>query len=158
MKQIKALIKRKNWLLLGLLSFLGFNTACDDNNSGSVCEYGTPHAIFKIKGQVVNLNKTPIKGIKIVTDITEQAYFFKDSILTDQEGRFNFQIGDFPRETNSFVLITSDIDGSENGGEFVADTTIVNFNSSELSGGDGRWNHGSVEKSVEIILNKKSDE
>ena len=45
----RSLIKGANWVLAGLLAFIGFSFI-----GFSSCEYGTPYADFKVSGKVTD--------------------------------------------------------------------------------------------------------
>lgn len=155
MKLKKTFIKNTNWALAGLLTMLGFNVSCDDER----VEYGTPKATYQIKGKVKSEQGEAIKGIQVLIENIEEVYYIRrDSTLTKEDGSFDLNMGDFPDKTNTYRVISSDIDGSENGGSFESDTTMVTFNSSELRGGKGAWNWGSATKEIRITLKKKTNE
>ena len=50
--------------MLFLLSALGFTTACENEDKGTVCMYGTPLIDFELQGSVTDQKGSPIPGIE----------------------------------------------------------------------------------------------
>ncbi|MCC8035132.1 MAG: radical SAM-associated putative lipoprotein [Rikenellaceae bacterium] len=120
-----------------LLILLGFSmTACDSKE-----EYGTPSARYKIRGTTVD-EKTgkPVPAIRTILDerISDEKVYGIDTIYTDNNGDFNFDIKTFPR--NKFQLQVDDVDGRKNGVYENIDTT-VDLTDIKYKGG-GRWYYG----------------
>lgn len=143
-----------NKILAGLLSILGFSlAACDKIGSE---EYGCPHADYEIKGKVVSDQGTPIPNIEIeVSDsVPESGWMYRDTIYTNAKGEFQWKKSTFP--TNTFQLISRDIDGEENEGQFVPKASFVSFKNAHFKGG-GTWYEGAATLETEITLNKYVD-
>lgn len=133
----------KNRILLALLSLLGFATAC---NKGEEM-YGTPRANFRIQGKVTDAAGQPIKGIEVRT-------ISSDKNTTAADGSYDLT-GDM-----GFIspqLVFTDIDGSDNGGEFTEQTLDIEFTEADRTApGDGGWDRGSFAKTgVDITLQEK---
>jgi putative lipoprotein (rSAM/lipoprotein system) len=154
----RALIKRTNWALGGILGVLGFSN-CIENGAD---EYGTPWADYAIKGTVVNkTNGKPVEGIKVdvVTDNTGLLEGQKpESWIATTNAKGEFQLSNtFGGET---MIAVTDIDGEKNG-SFVSDTLKVNYDNdnSEIIGGGKGWNQGTLTATVKVELTeKKADE
>ncbi|WP_075558915.1 radical SAM-associated putative lipoprotein [Parabacteroides timonensis] len=152
------LLKRTNWLLAGLLTLLGFSCSNDlDNDDDLVCEYGTPHANYEIKGKVVDRQNNPIPNVQIELrdSVPSRGWAHTDTLYTDNAGEFVWKTGEFPGKT--FKLMATDIDDESNGGLFAADTSFVSFRDAEFVGGDDRWFSGSAIKDMKIILDEFVD-
>jgi len=158
------LLKLYSGILSSLLVFLGF-TACssDDDGSGPMVEYGTPSAMYKVKGTVVSSdeNKEAIKGIRAVMILTNDGkeYHSGDTIFTDNEGKFDLKLIEFPMQKVTFNLKLDDVDGEANG-SFESKIQAVEFDDSELTGGKG-WFIGEVEKDmgkIELKPSQKDEE
>lgn len=54
----------KRRFMLFLLSALGFTTACENEDKGTVCMYGTPLIDFELQGTVTDQKGNPIPGIE----------------------------------------------------------------------------------------------
>lgn len=148
------LLKRTNWILAGLLTLLGFS--CGDNDNGLLCEYGSPHADYEIKGKVVDRQNNPIANVQIELrdSVPSRGWAHTDTLYTDNAGEFVWNVGEFPGMT--FKLMATDIDDESNGGLFAADTSFVSFRDAEFVGG-GRWYEGSATKEAKIILDEFVD-
>lgn len=96
------------------LSLLGFSaapilTAC----YGMPYEEGTPY-FNSIEGFVVDTQMQPIENIEVVCNAKRT--------LTDEDGHFSIELNGLYSQID---LMANDIDGPENGGEFVGKTVSV---------------------------------
>jgi putative lipoprotein (rSAM/lipoprotein system) len=142
-----------NALLTALLSILGYGCSSEGPE-----EYGCPHADYIIKGTVTDEAGTPIQGIKTTLKnlygVSPQNGQVLDSFLTDDSGKY--QVYDNGMESSQTKLIVEDIDGEENGGEFLSDTLDINHEKAvQTKEGDGRWYQGSFEITQDVKLKKK---
>ena len=142
-----------NALLTALLSILGYGCSSEGPE-----EYGCPHADYIIKGTVTDEAGTPIQGIKTTLKnlygVSPQNGQVLDSFLTDDSGKY--QVYDNGMESSQTKLIVEDIDGEENGGEFLSDTLDINHEKVvQTKEGDGRWYQGSFEITQDVKLKKK---
>ncbi len=145
MKKAKRIILVSyNVLITYLMAILGFLSSCRDTPAD---EYGSPHALFKAKGNVSSAAaQQPIEGIKVTSQI--------DTVFTGIEGQFEINAGvDLPTG-QSFNLKFQDSDGAANG-EFQELDTIVEFNNPVFTGGDGHWYQGETEKEFNVQLKGK---
>ena len=125
-----------------LLSILGFGAAC----SLSSCEYGTPFATFKVKGNVKSeVTSNAIPNIRVVMGY--------DTTFTDESGNYQISNTDFP-DNQTFLVEFKDIDRETNG-EYQTLDTIVEFIDPEFSGGTGNWDSGETEKEINVKLKDK---
>ena len=145
----RTMLKKYNTLLSFLLSVLGFGAAC----SLSGCEYGplpveygTPHAMFKINGNVKSEQTSDnIPGIRVVMGV--------DTAFTDAQGNYQVRNESWPSD-EAFMLEFKDIDGESNGAYQPLDT-IVEFIDPEFIGGEGAWYMGETDKEINIELKDK---
>lgn len=139
-----TILNRYNALLTCVLSFLGFTTACDSNNS-MVVEYGTPHSTFIVQGTVSSGDDRALENIQVST--------IADTVLTDAFGNYEIQQTDVLSDIDIQIQF-KDIDGEENG-HFETLDTVVQFNDAEFTGGDGSWDNGETEQTLNIELKTK---
>jgi len=136
------LLKITNLLLGGLLALIGFAASCDKDNI--LCEYGMPHAKFKVNGKVISVaTNEPVANIRVVMQY--------DTAYTTSDG--SYEVSDdfgFPRDT-TYPLKFEDVDGVYNGSFHPADTS-VEFKEVIFHDGDGKWYAGETEKEFNISL------
>jgi putative lipoprotein (rSAM/lipoprotein system) len=138
-----------NALLTALLAMLGYES-CTQHG---LDEYGTPTVDYQVKGFVTDLLGTPIQGIKVRAPYSYIDGSEGQSVLTDENGRF--ELDEFHSEYND-KLIVEDIDGEDNGGDFMSDTIKVrDLPKKEVEKGDGSWYMGKYEVSAKIKLKLK---
>ena len=131
-----------------ILVLLGFATTTSCEYIPQVlAEYGTPTMDFEVSGKVVNQDSAPIAGIKVSCRV------FYDpgvaTVLTSEDGSFNIS-GTAMRPLLEF----EDIDGPENGGEYVSRKEEIKVD--QVGKGDGHWYMGKYEsKGVVIKMEKK---
>ena len=130
-----------------ILSLLGFNS-CDiiGNIVAPVCEYGCPHADYKIIGTVKDADGNPIPGIQVKSE-----NFWGDEIKTAEDGSYSVVSGGFP--TDTIPLTFEDVDGEENGGKFKTKEAEVKLKHTQT--GDGKWDNGTYEGSLDVTLEKE---
>ena len=133
----KAGIKFFDKIIVVLLGFLGMFYSCRQP-----CEYGTPHGEYVLKGVITDKETSkPIQNIQIV----------RQYIYTDSEGKFMYN----GRERELRLKI-DDIDGIENGGEFLSKEIEVTFTKADqVEKGDGNWYQGKFAKTINVELEKK---
>ncbi len=142
------LIKGYNKFIAFLLSILGLGssatfTACDIVTGG--CEYGTPHANFKISGTVTNESGETVNGVKVL--------MMYDSTYTDANGDYDIVAEDFPTD-QTFPIQFIDIDGDDNGKLQTLDTTVV-FVDPEFKNGDKHWYEGETLKTFDVTMKEE---
>lgn len=139
----KRIRKRLSLLALALL---GFATACDKK---PVDMYGTPRADFRAQGKVSDNEGRPIRGIQV----RSEAYEGRE-ILTSEDNSYDISGSMFP---NRMQLTFTDIDGPDNGGEFLERAVDVKFTQDDRTGkGDGSWYSGSfAREGIDVTLEEK---
>ena len=128
-----------SYLMLGLLGF----AAC--HKTDPLVMYGTPHADVNVSGKVTDAFGKPITGIKV-----SMGYGDRLDTLTSADGSYALSSKFGHQEA---LLIFTDIDGSDNGGEFVADTVDVKFTEDDRTGEGKGWYEGSFARTdVDVQL------
>ena len=106
-------------------------------------EYGVPSARYILDG-VVTARATgqPVPDIRIFLSRNERP---DSSAVTSSgvDGRWRLDTTTFPCN-ESCAVVTSDVDGSENGGTFAR--TTVPLHLAQTDRGDGHWNWGTFEQ------------
>ncbi len=143
------LYKNYNKLLRVLLTLLGFGTVCSLGccmYGSPEVEYGTPHATFRVNGNVKSeASSEVLPNIRVVMG--------NDTAYTDGAGNYQVSNEEFPHN-QAFMLEFEDVNG-ETGGEYQALDTIVEFIDPEFTGGNDVWDHGTTEKEFNIKLKDK---
>lgn len=175
-------LKLKNWLLVSLMSVLGF-TACKsskpaatsdqkeseqseqiekkpirDDRGQAALMYGVPTMSYHVKGQVVNHQGKPVKGIQVVMlnrnmgntpnnpgeenpEIEDYMKIYADT--TKNDGTFDIRAKDFPSEY--MRVFVRDVDGPSNG-NYQNDVINLEFTRDEIKAESKGWNKGVAEK------------
>lgn len=148
-------MKKLLYLLLGILGF----TACKEGGigggGGMVCEYGTPTTDYIVKGKVTDSAGVPIKGIVVSSkDVSSFIDCSGLSAVTADDGTFTTNK---MREFGVMgTLIFTDTDGEANGGDFATlEVDLGKLPKSQTKEGDGAWNMGGYEVTVDVKLRKK---
>ena len=128
----------KEKLLLAAASLLGFATACE--NKRTVDMYGTPYIDYNVRGKVTDKEGNPIKGI----EVNDKAN--KITSTTGGDGSYELSGEEWSRNV---TLTFTDIDGPENGGEFVEKTVDIKLTGSVDT--DGTFSR----TGVDAVLDKK---
>ena len=149
-----------NAVLTALLSMLGYGCSTGEPvEYGTIEEYGCPYTDYIFKGTVTDEAGTPVKGIKTslksVFDNENEHYVLGlDSVQTDESG--SYQLKYVGMKDRSLKVIVEDIDGKDNGGEFLSDTLDIDYNKAiQTKKGDDHWYTGVYEISQDIKLKKK---
>jgi putative lipoprotein (rSAM/lipoprotein system) len=142
MKKAKIeIIKFYNVIIAGILSVLGFITACEPK-----AEYGTPSANFIVNGKITSseTNK-PIENIQVTME--------GNTKTTNTNGEFKIVYNDFPTD-QTYNLSIKDTDGDKNLHFFDKDT-IAQFKNPKFSDGDDHWYEGETEINIDVELTPK---
>lgn len=145
------LIKCFDKVILTLLGFVGLLSACE-----TVAEYGTPNADFVIKGTITDsISSSKVPNIRVIrTDVNNPTR--KDTIYSDSKGNYQFTFNSFAYEKPEFDIKVEDIDGSLNGGEFIAQQARISIiNTDWVNSGDDDWYYGKAIKTRDFKLLKK---
>jgi len=141
----KFIYSKANTFLLIIISFLGYTSCRKD--PGIKAEYGCPSAEFIIKGKITaSDNGKEIPAIKAVVKN-------RDSVYSNATGYYELSMYDIPQNQTYFVDFI-DVDSSING-NYKDGTLTVEFTNPVFTGGDGSWNQGKTEKTVNITLSPK---
>ncbi len=140
---------RKIMEFLGVVAVGATVTAC----------YGSPYGVYEVKGQVVDQDLNPIKGIMITPD-KHLAAMAKDSLSEGIEPNSYFQtmttLSDgtfYIKDSNWFFedkLYAVDIDGPANGGEF--QQTEVTFEFVQTEAADNWFEGAFVANNITIVM------
>lgn len=140
-KRILSFYDKLIMLLLGLFSFL---TACkDDTNNSVICMYGVPSSYFMVKGVVTDsLTNSPIENIRVTLSksviVDNETYFSADTAYTDETGKYSVVLygNGLPFWSIPAVVKAEDIDGVNNGGAFLPESTSIDITDSIESSDD----------------------
>jgi putative lipoprotein (rSAM/lipoprotein system) len=146
MRKLKIqFLKGYNLLLSLLLAALG----CTEKEP--VCEYGTPHATFIVKGTVRSkTNAQPVPKVKVEMNYDSPESGTYSSALSDNNGNYEVKTEDFPND-QTFSMKFTDPDGAVNG-LYLEKDTVVEFKNPVFTGGDGNWYDGETKKELHIKL------
>ena len=155
--------KIHNWwkaLLGGVLALLGFQ-GCEEILNIGRCEYGQPHANYKLLGEVKDQDGNPIKGIRVVFaphGLDEAQRYGNDTLYTNAAG--HFELGqtkyNWPGLQSDCKLVAEDVDGEINGSFESQTLTESQLSVKQSERGDGKWYGGSFDIEARIVLKKKS--
>ena len=135
----RCILKKQNIILTFIVAFFGLIPA-------GCMEYGSPTATYILKGTVRSSNSNQgIENIKVS--------HYGTAVFTDISGSFSIS---FPSEGDGKILEYKfqDIDTTTNG-SFKDKDTLVSFEDVSFTGGHGKWDKGTGEKIVEILLDPK---
>jgi putative lipoprotein (rSAM/lipoprotein system) len=126
-----------------ILGVLGFAVAiCIKDPEPIMVMYGVlPPINAKISGKVTDKNNKPINGIKVQSGYSQQTF-------TASDGRYEISEDGYMTQ----FLVFTDIDGVENGGEFVERSVKVEFTEADRTGEDSF-----ERKNVNVELEEVSD-
>lgn len=135
---------KQNVILTFVVSLLGFMPACHHT------EYGVPTAEFILNGKVKSANTNqPIENIKV----SSNGNYNNPFVFTNSEGIFSIHFnGD--AYTKNYNYKFQDTDSLQNV-NYKDKDTVISFEGIALTGGDGKWNEGIAEKTVDILLEPK---
>lgn len=142
----KKTIKMRQLLLAAMAGVLGVNYGCGPFQA----EYGCPSADFDISGRVTDKNGTPVEGIEVKHD---QSNNIVDT--TNADGFYHLpKYNDFPNQDISMAF--RDVDSNEHGA-YRDTTVVVPVEHNEYRGGDGHWYEGTLTKEVNVTLDPKNE-
>lgn len=174
-------LKLQNWLVLSLLSLLGFS-GCRSTKEIKIDEpspepeirprreivvmYGVPTANFHVMGRVVDAQDRPVQGIQLLRlergmhatpagiegDAEAIERFTREhAVTTAPDGTFTIRFSDVPSDT--LRLLVRDVDGEANG-SWDNQIYSITVDPSDYQGGEG-WNAGKVGKNVTIRMEER---
>ena len=148
------------WILGGLLGLLGFSS-CDV--IVPKCEYGTPHADYKVIGEVTDEAGKPVEGIRVVVASAglkhEDAQWYNDTLYTDRNGKVNetlYHFGWFG-DVNKMEVELADVDGPEHGSFETKVLKSGDFSFIQTQKGDNHWYDGEYTLEMKSKLKAKSE-
>ena len=152
-----ALVKGWKWLLGAVLGMLGFS-GCEEIGLFR-CEYGEPHADFKLIGDVKNKQGNPIPGIRVVfrTVPDEQETWENDTLYTDAKGHFEKERlrHYWPDGAEQSSIKFEDVDGSAQGAYKTMILTRSDFSVDQTKKGDKKWYSGEYTIRAEAVLEEE---
>lgn len=167
----KKFAKMTSWALALLLgSILGCGT------DPRPVEYGTPAATLHVSGKVVrDSDGSPVKGVLVTLwgypiELSNPADGTQAAVstciappawqtFTEEDGTFRLQRGKtcYAESCADGSLEVEDIDGEENGGDFLAQS--VNVEAEQTVPPSGNWNQGVYElENLEIRIKEEATE
>ena len=112
--------------------------------------YGTPFVEFSVKGRVVDADSNPIPNIEVTW--AGNTY---GKAVTAEDGTFQYANEAMEEDLTDLVLTFTDVDGQENGGEFVTEEVQVPL--TQTDPGDGNWDCGDYAATdVVVVLDRKT--
>ena len=151
---MKSLSKGWKWLLGSLLALLGFS-GCGKLGIFR-CEYGQPHADYKLIGDVKDAKGNPIKGIRVVfaPNPMEERGCDNDTIYSDAKGHFEVERlrHDWPDDLKDAVVKFEDVDGGENGSYKAKELSRSDLDVKQSQKGDGSWYDGAFTVTANATL------
>ncbi len=142
-------VMKKSVVLSAVLSALGYScgTGCTEQRD----MYGTPYAVFEVKGRVVDGNGAPVGGIRVGVNLDgEQAAGF-----SGPQGDYAVSMDIFRAADLQARVKAEDVDGEAGGGCFAADSTDVGVAVSDFKNPDRPWYGGKATREVNFTLKKK---
>ena len=149
-------------LLGGILALLGFQ-GCEEILNIGRCEYGQPHANYKLLGDVKDQAGKPIKGIRVVFAPRglddEYPEYHNDTLYTNAAGHFELAQTKYnwPGQESSFTIVADDVDGEENGSYESQTISGDKITVKQSQRGDGKWYGGDFDIEAQLVLKKKSE-
>ena len=142
-----------------ILSLLGFSSCgeLEDPFGGGRVEYGTPHATFKVVGDVKAADSgKPIEGIVVKFSRESEHSWETAEFKSDKNGKVDGSTSAWPSEKD-IMLTFADEDGEEHGGLFAPDTLRAKDLKIEfVEDKTSNWHKGVYTVSFEAKL-KKAD-
>ena len=132
-------------LIVFILSLMGISVV-------SCMKYGEPYAEFELKGKVTDTLDSPIENIHVTI---HQSEYSIDGAYSDAAG--NFCLIDYMPSYANVTVKVEDIDGEENGGEFITQTISFPVKQEDFVTDKKRdkWYEGKASKEFNFKLIKK---
>lgn len=112
--------------------------------------YGTPLVEFSVKGRVVDADSNPIPNIEVTW--AGNTY---GKAVTAEDRTFQYTNEGMDEDMSQVVLTFTDVDGQENGGDFVSEEVQVPL--TQTDPGDGNWDFGDyAAEDVVVVLDRKT--
>lgn len=146
-------IKAGRAVLGFILALLGFS-GCEYIGR---CEYGCPHADYKLQGTVTDARtKQPVKNIRVVfcSGGLDAEYSYKDTLYTDESGKIERDYPSMTIDHTRLQVLLEDIDGDENGSYETLLLEKENLPVKQVKKGDKHWYQGAFTITADAELNK----
>lgn len=140
-----------------ILSLLGFSSVTSSCEKMMSAMYGTPTADYVFNIEVVD-DQTGEPVPMILTSAYEGSYkedHLLDSRLTNEQGKATLRFQEFP--SGSHTIVTEDIDGPDNGGDYQKASTTITTKSDDFVEPNGAWYSGTATHDITIRLVKKAE-
>lgn len=133
-----------NRSLAALLALLGFQ-ACDFPKKYGVPapEYGTPYAEFEVQGKVTDTAQEPLKDILVAIEISDGYSGLRDTLYTDESGKYHWKGGAFPLDSAKVVV-------NDTTGKYTSDSTKVALSYDRTKAGHWYEGVGTAEADFEL--------
>ena len=136
------------------MGILGFN-GCEE--IGIIrCEYGMPHADFKLIGDVKDAQGKGIEGIRVVFRPVqnEQETWENDTLYTDSKGHFEQERlkHSWPDHAENASVKFEDVDGGEHGSFKTKILPGSDLTVEQSKKGDGNWYSGVFTIRADAVL------
>lgn len=140
--------------IMGLLGFASCGKSLVDDRDDSAMYGPPPYADYKVMGTVSDEDGKPIKGIRVSVRLKYSPWSkdVEETLFSDDKGAYQLTrtVDDLPPVTLSF----EDVDGEENGGEFVSTAVTPEVNRTKEGDGKGSY-QGAFEVQADVQLKKK---
>ena len=146
-------IKAGRAVLGFILALLGFS-GCEYIGR---CEYGCPHADYKLQGTVTDARtKQPVKNIRVVfcSGGLDAEYSYKDTLYTDESGKIERDYPSMTIDHTRLQVLLEDIDEDENGSYETLLLEKENLPVKQVKKGDKHWYQGAFTITADAELNK----
>src|SRR5665647_2117411 len=134
-------------VIFAIAGFIGFFSACTDNNS---------LAYYEINGTISeNVSFQPLNKIRVIREGTDYI-LYSDTSYTDSSGKYHFEFSDYYNKKTAFKIKVEDVDSTLNLGHFVTQEFNVAFSTSDwvTLGTDGEYK-GRAIKTQDFTLQLK---
>ena len=121
------------------------------------CEYGCPHADYKLQGTVTDAQtKQPVKNIRVVfcSGGLDAEYSYKDTLYTDESGKIERDYPSMTIDHTRLQVLLEDIDGDENGSYETLLLEKENLPVKQVKKGDKHWYQGAFTITADAELNE----
>lgn len=147
--------------ILSLLGFSSVATSCEviseSTGGGMICMYGTPTADYVFNIEVVDdQTGEPVPMILTSAYDYNNSEYQLDSRMTNEQGKATLSFQEFP--SGSHTIVTEDIDGPDNGGDYQRTATTIKTNSNDFVEPNGAWYSGTATHDITIRLVKKAED
>lgn len=152
-----AFVRSWKWLVGVILGGLGFG-GCKEIIDIR-CEYGMPHANFKLIGDVKDAHGQGIEGIRVVVHHSEreEETWEDDTLYSDTKGHFEQEQlrHTWPDDLENSTVKFEDVDGAAHGSFKTKILTRSDLEIEQTSQGEGSWYRGDYTVRADAVLEKE---